>query len=372
MHNRLLNSHHLNHFINQIYRASYNPSAITDVIKNLKDFIDAPYAAFQVQNQHTHDLQDSILMGYDDHAIQSYSDYFVTRDPWTIEGFKQGTLNKGFISGQNIVPDKSYCNSEFYQDWGQSNGVRHAIGSGFEVENGYVVKISFQRHQDHFEFNKDVEQFLNFLRPHIQNYVQLSPIFKQQAFIESQWQKSLDYINRPVWIVDKLGRLRFSNKKGNSWLEDESLLMIKSGKLTTRNNKYKNIFSEEIYRTSQLNQISSITKKITNFTINNQNEIENLWLTPLPLQEINQSTLIMIVGRELLPNEKSIELLFSLSPRQSQVCSLLAQGLNLPDIAAQLNISINTVKNTMYLCFKKIGVKNQSELIIKLLSGLDV
>jgi PAS domain S-box-containing protein len=52
-----------------------------------------------------------------------------------------------------------------------------------------------------------------------------------------------------------------------------------------------------------------------------------------------------------------------LSPRESEVLSLLVAGERVPGIAERLHISQHTVRNHLKSMFRKLGVGNQSELI---------
>lgn len=357
---------HLNHFIDQIYQAVYNPAGIDHVLKELAHFIDAPYSAFQIENQYTHELRDCLLLGYDDNAIKSYGDYYVTRDPWTIELFKKQAVTSEFTASHRIVPDKDYRNSEFYQDWGKEHGVGYAVGAGFVISDGFILKVSFQRHQDHCVFDERDESVLNYLSPHLKHYVQLSPVFHGQVFNERSWEASLNCINRPLWVVNRSGKLVFTNKMGNEWISKKKYFHVKKGQFTPVIATYEHLFLTAVHSVNQHHK----TKPVNNFIIQNQDDIEHFWLSPLVMKDCYQPDLIMIMGREHSPNETELEALFSLTSRQSQICALLIQGECLQSIAKKLNISLNTVRNILYTCFKKLGVKNQSELIMRLYSGI--
>lgn len=363
-----INLEQLSYFINQLYQAVYNPTGFNDVLLELANFINAPYSAFQIENQYTHELRDCLLLGYDDSAIKSYGEYYVTRDPWTIEGFKKGTINNDFMVSHRIVSDKDYRDSEFYQDWGKEYGVCYAVGSGFLVNDGFVVKVSFQRHQDHCAFDERTESFLNYLRPHIKNYVQLNPVFHGQAFNENSWQASLNCLNRPLWVVDRSGKLVFANEMGHQWLAKKQHFYIKNGQLVPVINDYQNKFLNAIFAIKQSQHSQGIF--INRFIIPYQGGVENFWLSPLIIKDGHQPNLVMMIGREQSPDERELKILFSLTNRQSQICALLIQGESLQTIATKLNISLNTVRNTLYACFKKFGVENQSELIMRLYSGI--
>ena len=58
-----------------------------------------------------------------------------------------------------------------------------------------------------------------------------------------------------------------------------------------------------------------------------------------------------------------------LSPRQDQVARLVAEGFRNRDIALQLAISEQTVKNQMARIFAKLGVANRTVLALWVLRG---
>jgi DNA-binding CsgD family transcriptional regulator len=57
-----------------------------------------------------------------------------------------------------------------------------------------------------------------------------------------------------------------------------------------------------------------------------------------------------------------------LSPRETEVADLVAEGLNRKEIASQLGISVHTVKNTLRNIFAKIGVNSCVKVAIWSLS----
>ena len=56
----------------------------------------------------------------------------------------------------------------------------------------------------------------------------------------------------------------------------------------------------------------------------------------------------------------------SLPPRQREILSLLLDGRSNKQIAADLNVTLPTVKNTLSILFRKYNAKNRVELLAKL------
>ena len=116
----------LNQYIDRIYRAVLQPESITDIMNDLRQVVDAPYTAFQIEHLYTHELSQASLIAYDDSAINQYSDYFVHVDPWTKRALEQGLLNQNFLASascqtKNIAPLSSIRtggeNTAFAMQW---------------------------------------------------------------------------------------------------------------------------------------------------------------------------------------------------------------------------------------------------------------
>lgn len=363
----------LKHFIQRIYQSVMAPDSIYAVMDELKSVIDASCSALQIEDTVTHDLGRSFLINYEDKAIDTYAEYFISRDPWTIVGLENGSLNKSFQAAQKQVTDKDYRESEFYRDWGRHHSVRHAIGCSFDIDNGSMLKISFQRGADQSPFDDDIELFLNWLHPHFKQFVRLSPMFEEVTARYSKWQQSLEYLDRPVWVVDEKLRITFMNSQAEFWLSSGKYLTCKNSSLCAKTTNEQKILSTAVKKMSDLSSnplLVEMNKSVAFDRINLGSSLdqESLWVAPFVSEMSNG--LVMITGRKSLPAIDVIMQRHNLTKRQSELCSLLVKGYSIQASAAHLNISVNTIRNTLAACFRVLNVKNQSELIRTLLGDV--
>lgn len=363
----------LKRFIQRIYQAIMAPDSIYDVMSDLRSVVGAQFSAFQIEDIVTHELGRSFLIDYDDKAIDAYAEYYISRDPWTIAGLENGLLNQSFSAAQRHVPDKVYKESEFYRDWGRFHDVRHAIGCSFDIDDGSMLKISFQRGPDQDPFDDDIETFLNLLHPHFKQFVRLSPMFEEAVLKYNNWQKSLEYLDRPIWVVNADLRIEFMNSQAEQWLEGSKYLRCEEKKLLTVSLSEQKKFHASVKNISGLT-ISPLINK-DNVPTNSERVIlgsvldsESFWITPFVNN--TKKNLVMITGRKALPEIDIIMQRHGLTQRQSQLCALLVQGSSIQEIAAQLNIAVNTARNTLAACFRVLNVSNQSELIRTLLGDV--
>tara|TARA_R110002096_G_scaffold353211_1_gene546488 strand:- start:123 stop:314 length:192 start_codon:yes stop_codon:yes gene_type:complete len=55
----------------------------------------------------------------------------------------------------------------------------------------------------------------------------------------------------------------------------------------------------------------------------------------------------------------------SLTKREQEVISVLIQGKSNEEIGKNLHVSTNTVRTHLSSCYKKLKVKNRTELVVK-------
>ncbi|NVK38763.1 MAG: helix-turn-helix transcriptional regulator [Gammaproteobacteria bacterium] len=365
--NRLDNDRVVGHFIERIYDAILSPNMIHKIVDDIRCQIDAPYGAFQIENLLTHELGDSHLINYDDHALGTYSDYYIAKDPWTQIVIEQNLFNQKFTCGSKMLLDRDYQKTEFYQDWGKQNGVRYAIGSSYQTSQHQLLKICFQRHTDHTEFDEDVEQFLNYLQPHLQRFVQLAPIFQQQE--QKQGPSLLDHLDRPVWVVDNQLNIIYQNALASSWTQNADVIQQKQNKIKLPLHEQQQQLSKQVRFCAQLTKNQKLWdtqwmhSHFEQITVGNASQKETLWLIPVVCPEHPEKDLVMLTGRKPLPDTQLLQKIHGLSQRKAQVCLLLMEGLGAQEIAEHLNISINTYRNTLASCFRDLNVSNQSELL---------
>lgn len=307
--------------INEIYQALSHPNKLAETLVNICQVLEHVDLHWKVEDLNEHSLLDCIVI-------------------------KDGKLSASKYSSSR-------------HDNKTNNNKEKKIVLEYALNNNRSLSICFQRSEQHYSFKSSEIEFINQLSPHFIHYVNIAYENGLTNKTNKTLEITLDRINRPIWIVNNKLKIIFSNKTAN----DCSTTTNIDNKFLVDNINFKKQFETLI-------KSQNDDKKHYNLNLTHQDIKQSLWIYPLDQQQDN--SLFMICGREYLPEICQIKVLFGLSDRQSQVCWLLMQGNSIQNISIEINKSYNTVRNTLYNCFRKLDVKNQSELISRLYSGIRV
>lgn len=360
-----LNSEQLGHFIQRIYQSVQNPALLSAIVADLGRLIEAQYCALQVENFDDHSLGFADLIGYEEQAIESYSDYFITRDPWMAVLKAREPNSQMFVASHQYLTDKVYRQSEFYSDWGKINKVRHAMGTALELDNGSYLKLSFQRHADRGQFEDSVIAFLNQLYPHFKALVQLSGVFRPPCEPAFGWQQQLQSLHRPAWLLTAKAELLFQNQRASDFSYQHPELQLQQRRLCFGQQQDALLSALKQLQTQVTQALQAKRKGVQILTLATTKTKVRFCLMPFARgPELEKAYLLL--GPKQVPSLQLLIHSFSLTKREAEFCLCLMQGSELAAIAAELGISINTCRNMLAACFKKLACRNQAELILKL------
>lgn len=327
----------LNYFIERLYSAVLEPNLIYSIIEEIKGAIGATFSSLNIKN--------------------------VNEKMGDVGGSLEHTAKS------KRVGCSRYGKFEMNDDIDRNH---HVISCGFALKNNLKLEISFQRDRKCTPFESEVTDFLDRMHPHFEKYANLSPMFEDAKGHQLQWQQSLEHLGRPVWVINSNQRLLFSNQQAEHWNTNKGYFSVEDNYLMAKNfsdqKQLESSIGEIIHKsTNPIYGTKDRKRFLEKVTINSGDSKDRLWISPL---EANGSHVLLITGRKLLPAIDILMARHRLTRRQAELCTMLSNGMTLHTIAIELNISINTARNTLSASFRVLQVKNQSELIRTLLGDV--
>ena len=137
--------------------------------------------------------------------------YYREISPWRVEAInaiRDGHAAVGrVVRGEDIVPDPTFLNSEFYNDWGRHAGFRHMIGGLLDTET--AASIAVTRDASAGPFDERDRQVLQQLMPHLQRACQLRNRLAPDT--SRLGAGALDALSIAVIVVDGTMHIKHAN-----------------------------------------------------------------------------------------------------------------------------------------------------------------
>ncbi|HYN78017.1 MAG TPA: helix-turn-helix transcriptional regulator [Lamprocystis sp. (in: g-proteobacteria)] len=74
-----------------------------------------------------------------------YTEHFAAIDPFAAAMRTGGVPPGTIVSGDDIVPARQFCASEYFNDWFKPNGIRHTAGGFLPTRDGVLIQLGMPR-----------------------------------------------------------------------------------------------------------------------------------------------------------------------------------------------------------------------------------
>lgn len=131
--------------LEQIYDVALGRSSWDEVMVRLRAEFCTEHALLIAYGQRPGAVGTHCRSGADESAIRDYADHFAAIDPY-VEAMGSGVLPPGKVMfGDDVVPGKVLCASEYYHDWFRPNGLRYTAGGHAQNGDGLRLLLAMPR-----------------------------------------------------------------------------------------------------------------------------------------------------------------------------------------------------------------------------------
>lgn len=173
--------------------------------------------------------------------------------------------------------------------------------------------------------------------------------------VEGDVELALDGIGVPSYVLDETGVVRWINAAAESLLGDVRGRHFTSVVAPEDSLRARELFSRKVLGTSSATEA-------TGALISTDGTRVSVEVSAVPL--LNGERVVGVFGLlDGRPDDSPISPLPHLTPRQAEVLRLLEQGRSTKQIAAELHLSMETVRNHIRHLFRALGVNSRLEAV---------
>lgn len=267
-----------------------------------------------------------------------------------------------------LVPDHELMESEIYNDFMRPGGRRY--GLGVTVESGNVRFIlNFGRTLSEGDFDDTHFAALSRIAKFVPKALNTQRTLHAAEANNDASQAVMNQSPRGVLLLDSAHRVVFANRVANDLINAEQFLGIRRGQLVALGEGEERRFRDALDAASREVGFHTILMLGGAGTENQvATSIVGISDGSSPILDLGVSrptVLVDIVNHSeqpAIPPEHLIAA-FGFTMQEARTASLLASGLSLPEVAARLSISRETVRYHLKGLFAKSGAHSQRELV---------
>jgi DNA-binding CsgD family transcriptional regulator len=277
------------------------------------------------------------------------------------------------MSGRAVIRDQDMFSSEGAMlrdplyDLLASFGLRWFSGVSFRAGSSVWV-VSLQRSSSNGMFDDEESRLLATLSQPLTDVATLSQLVGQQILDGSL--DAFDLINEPVIAMTGNGVILGTNLQAARLFDDEFRVRLR--RLYIRDHAASVELSQIILRYPMEGRLRLRSRQLYDFIVVRRQSKKPIPIKVLPVYGAARSPFLgarfILVLRDMetvqKPPLRMLSEIFSLSPAEARVASLLATGLSPGQVASTLLVSRETVRNQIKAVFAKTGTQCQSELVL--------
>ena len=349
--------------VGAIYDAAVDPTLWQPALVRVSDALSAIGTLYLSYDLQRPERSVAVLGRLDPDLTRSYLIRHSRSSPWA--KMRQVMPVGQVVSVDAYVPAAQLIRTEFYHDILRPQRILHCGAACLARDAQRFVGFSIFRAAEAGPTEDQELRLLSVLAPHIKRATQINQRLGTVAAFEQAKTSALDLSEHGIILLDTHARVLFANRAAESILALHDGLTITASTLraaTPADTRRLHVMIAETVRGSSGGTLRAARPSFA----------EPFLLLVAPARAGTQwpvdaapAVVIFVTDPDRPPRPETRRLgeLFGLTATEAKVAVTLAGGSGVPQTAAALKLSSNTVHTHMRRIFRKFGVNRQAELV---------
>jgi DNA-binding CsgD family transcriptional regulator len=282
------------------------------------------------------------------------------------------------ISQMQLLPEDEFRTSEFCEAWVKPQGLRDTCNTPlFKRKDltGMLVATSYEARELFDDADREIFALLS---PHVRRALMISGMRAENRFRTDLQRNLLDKLATGIVIVAQGGRLAYANASGEKLLSSGRNITVRGGRVQAAHAPFAAGFNEAVERACAGND-TDIGLYGNGIPLPSREGAPAVcYVLPLGKSESRQALgpglaalFISTDKASLPPTIEALSALTGLTSQEARIALMISSGISPKDGAAELGISLNTIRSHITHIFQKTGVNDQQS-VARLVSDLSL
>ena len=354
-----------------IYEAALDTSRWPDALRQIEQ-LSCAFTGHLFVGRGEHSQVFAKQVGFPNSAFaMSYRQRYAQLDPMPRFALSQppGQL----VTDEDVLPKRTFLNSEFYYDWIRPQGVYSCLYTNVFRNGGHIANLCLARNRGARQFGSKDAVLISQIVPHIRRAVEIHFRLSDTVAQRDALGQALDHGGQEAILADKAGKVVFASPGA------EARLSMRDGLADGPHGLCAGSATETgALRRLIANGFETVPdgRNPTTLKLHRPDERQPLSVTVVPAAALGPVS--GAGGRHVMllvsdPEHRSLSLsetlrdLYGLTKSEVRLAEMIAAGHTLAAAAEQLGVAIGTVRNQIKQVFQKTDTHRQSQLLSLLL-----
>lgn len=357
---------HFSEILGHLYQGPIESVPWNTFLDGLKNLLVSKYATFILRPpSHLVDGLTISTAGSSQEVTASYHQHFYRLDPFV------DLPNRQVVSLTEFVSVNDWLNSEFYKNFMEPTDVFHVLGADINTHDGAQCRIRISRGRSDPPFSQDDKDLLTLFLPHLERAVILHMRLNRMESERNLYAGAVDQMAVGTILLDGDGKVLQMNRVAEQLVQGKDGVRLVNEGLQVGTPRDGQQF-RQLVKQALLSQKGGNPSVVEAMRVQRPSGRADLGVVvrsvpPGEWSEGKQYPAVAIFisdpEQESHAPQEIVRALFDLTPAETQLALLLANGLTLDEASEELSISRNTARAHLRSTFSKTGVTRQTMLV---------
>lgn len=358
--------------VGDVYDCAAEPSRWPQVLGQVCDVVGCSAAAVVVAALDGSETRLLFKHGVGVEALAGFRPEFAfdaARNSRDVHGQEEADLD-GPLVLSCIMPRAAVEKVRVYREWSTPKGFADTISAVLHVTQKRIVTANFFRTAPSDRRDDESITMLRTLVPHLRRATKLTDLLDKYRVRTRAAGVVLDRLANAVVIVDADARILDANALARRMLEAQRPIKAEGGRISAQGSEAGRLLAKAICAAGR-NAAGRQTTDVAAVSVVAGGDVQLIHVLALgsegaePSSLRNEAAAIVITSsaRQATPDIGPLASALGLTPAQSNVLAVVAEGHGAAVAADRLGISVATARTHMKRIFAKLGVKSHAELV---------
>jgi DNA-binding CsgD family transcriptional regulator/PAS domain-containing protein len=266
------------------------------------------------------------------------------------------------------MTEADFQTSDFYQHWAKPQGLREACVTKFVHTSDRMGIMAQITRSSRPMISAEDRRFIALLSPHVRRACMIGDLLDHQRVAGNAYRTTLNSLTIPILLTDCDQKIIYANATAEELLKAGTIIASRAGKLCSIVPMAHHALADSVSRT--INAGQALGRRGMGIPISAPGEAPAIaYVLPLAgsaersvFGEATAAVFISTTTAASPPPEAALVALFDLTPAEARLMCKFGDGIDTATIAAELNVSANTLKSHLKNIYSKTKTTRQQEL----------